>query len=135
MDENSREEVDPDAAVGNAQDDDAGGDADGEVGGGEVGVAEVDGEEVDGLPQFSLDVPGSKPRFDYLRMVAGVFVGLAIVGIVLFSVTDLSSLILPMEDRYLDVLLPPTEDGFRTLCTRRTESAIERQHAFLSTAE
>ena len=116
MDENSREEVDPDAAVGNAQDDDAGGDADGEVGGGEVGggevgVAEVDGEEVDGLPQFSLDVPGSKPRFDYLRMVAGVFVGLAIVGIVLFSVTDLSSLILPMEDRYLDVLLPPTEDG------------------------
>lgn len=59
---------------------------------------------------FSLEVPDSKPKFDYLRMAAGVGIGLAILGIIVFSFTDLSSIILPMEDRYLDVLVPPTED-------------------------
>ena len=100
MDENSSQEVRP-AAPPETQEVDVGVEAD---------VAPVDGE-IDGEPQFSLDLPGSKPRFDYLRIVSGTFIGLVIVGIVLFSVTDLSSLILPMEDRYLDVLVPPTEDG------------------------
>ena len=61
-------------------------------------------------PDFVLGSPGDVPRFDYLRMGAGVFIGLVIVGIILFSVTDLSSLVLPMEDRYLEILVPPTED-------------------------
>ena len=100
MDENSSQEGRP-AAPPETQEVDVGVEAD---------VAPVDGE-IDGEPQFSLDLPGSKPRFDYLRIVSGTFIGLVIVGIVLFSVTDLSSLILPMEDRYLDVLVPPTEDG------------------------
>ncbi len=100
MDENPRDEIDPEAPSRKTQDDEAGADAGDEI---------LD-EEVGDEPQFSLDLPGSKPRFDYLRIVAGTFIGLTIVGIVLFSVTDLSSLILPMEDRYLDVLVPPTED-------------------------
>ena len=60
---------------------------------------------------FLLDVPGSKPKFDYLRIGAGAIAGLVIVGIVLFSFTDLSSVVLPMDDRYLDVLIPTTADG------------------------
>ena len=60
---------------------------------------------------FLLDVPGSKPKFDYLRIGAGTIAGLVIVGIVLFSFTDLSSVVLPMDDRYLDVLIPATADG------------------------
>jgi hypothetical protein len=35
----------------------------------------------------------------------------AIVGIVVFSLTDLSSALLPMDDAYLGVLVPRTEDG------------------------
>ena len=60
---------------------------------------------------FLLDVPGSKPKFDYLRIGASTIAGLVIVGIVLFSSTDLSSVVLPMDDRYLDVLIPETADG------------------------
>ena len=101
MDENPHEETDPKAPPLKAQDDEPGANT----------GNETRDEEVGDVPQFSLDLPGSKPRFDYLRIVSGTFIGLVIVGIVLFSVTDLSSLILPMEDRYLDVLVPPTEDG------------------------
>ncbi len=137
MDENPHEGVAPNTIRGNTRDDDAGAsageiDAGGSAGeidaGGSAGEIDAGGNsgedasggnagdeirdvEVGDEPQFSIDVPGSKPRFDYLRMGAGTLVGLAIVGIVLFSVTDLSSLVLPMEDRYLDVLVPPTEDG------------------------
>lgn len=56
-------------------------------------------------------VPGAEPSYDYLRMLAGVAIGLAIVGIVVFSLTDLSSALLPMDDAYLGVLVPRTEDG------------------------
>jgi hypothetical protein len=101
MDESSHEEIDPEVSPRKTQDDETGANA-----GDEIRDADIDGE-----PQFSLDLPGSKPKFDYLRIVAGTFIGLVIVGIVLFSVTDLSSLVLPMEDRYFDVLVPPTEDG------------------------
>ena len=100
MDETPREEAVPEA-LPETQEDEVGSEANGTP----------TAVEVDGEPQFSLDLPGSKPRFDYLRIVSGTFIGLVIVGIVLFSVTDLSSLILPMEDRYFDVLVPPTEDG------------------------
>jgi hypothetical protein len=61
--------------------------------------------------EFSLDVPESNPRFDYRRIGAGVVAGLAIVAIGVFSVTDLSQVLLPMDDRYLAVLVPETEDG------------------------
>ena len=62
-------------------------------------------------PEFLIKVPGSRSRFDYLRIGAGVIAGLSIVGIILFSATDLSSVVLPMEDRYLDVMIPTTEEG------------------------
>lgn len=77
------------------------------------GVAdkETDGTEELDDGGFLLEVPGSKPKFDYLRMGAGIISGLGIVGIVLFSLTDLSSVVLPMDDRYLDVLIPKTADG------------------------
>ncbi len=101
MDENPHEQTDPKAPPLKAQGDEPGANT----------GDEIRDEEVGDDPQFSLDLPGSKPRFDYLRIISGTFIGLVIVGIVLFSVTDLSSLILPMEDRYLDVLVPPTEDG------------------------
>jgi hypothetical protein len=101
MDESSHEEIDPEVSPRKTQDDETGANA----------GDETRDAEIDGAPQFSLDLPGSKPKFDYLRIVAGTFIGLVIVGIVLFSVTDLSSLVLPMEDRYFDVLVPPTEDG------------------------
>jgi len=60
---------------------------------------------------FSFSVPDSKPRYDYKRIGAGILIGLAIVGIFVFSLTDLSSVLLPMDDRYLQVLVPETEDG------------------------
>jgi hypothetical protein len=104
MDENSSQEVRP-AAPPETPEDEAGLEA------GRNDGAEIADLAVDGEPRFSLDLPGSKPRFDYLRIVAGTSIGLVIVGIVLFSVTDLSLLILPMEDRYFDILVPPTEDG------------------------
>ena len=71
------------------------------------GVEKAEESEAGG---FLLDVPGSKPKFDYLRIGAGAIAGLVIVGIVLFSFTDLSSVVLPMDDRYLDVLIPATAD-------------------------
>ncbi len=115
MDENSPEQVEPEAQVPDSQADDA---AEGDV------VEESGAEEVGDGP-FSLDLPGGKPRFDYLRIIAGTFIGLVIVGIVLFSVTDLSSLILPMEDRYLDVLVPPTEDGSEPFVLDQLEQQLE----------
>ena len=99
MDENSSDQVESEVPVPDAQPDDPV----------EGDVVDASGAEEAGDDPFSLDLPGGKPRFDYLRIIAGTFIGLVIVGIVLFSVTDLSSLILPMEDRYLDVLVPPTE--------------------------
>ncbi len=56
-------------------------------------------------------IPGAEPKYDYLRMLAGVAVGLAIVAIGVFSFTDLSSVLLPMDEAYLDVLVPRSEDG------------------------
>ena len=59
---------------------------------------------------FDLGVLGSEPRFDYLRMAAGVIVGLGILVIALFSFTDLSLVLVPMNDEYLDVLRPSAGD-------------------------
>ena len=73
----------------------------------EIGRKEDQSEE----PDFLIKVPGSRSKFDYLRIGAGVLAGVSIVGILLFSTTDLSSVVLPMEDRHLDVMIPTTEDG------------------------
>jgi hypothetical protein len=81
--------------------------------------------EEESEPEFSVNVPGSVARFDYLRMTAGVVAGLLILGIVLFSVTDLSSLVLPMEDRYLDILVPPTEDGSEPFILTELEETLD----------
>ena len=71
----------------------------------EAGIEEIE------TPVLQLDEPNSKPRFDYLRISAGVVAGLAVVGIILFTLVDLSSLVLPMNERYLDILIPSVEDG------------------------
>ncbi len=76
---------------------------------------------------FLLDVPGSKPKFDYLRMGAGIMSGLVIVGIVLFSLTDLSSVVLPMDDRYLDVLIPATADGSEPFTLNELNHELEEK--------
>ncbi len=76
---------------------------------------------------FLLDVPGSKPKFDYLRMGAGIIAGLVIVGIVLFSLTDLSSVVLPMDDRYLDVLIPATADGAEPFTLNELNHELEEK--------
>lgn len=68
------------------------------------------GEEAYGAGLDS-EIPGAEPRYDYPRMLAGIAIGLAIVAIGVFSMTDLSSVLLPMDDAYLRVLVPPTEDG------------------------
>lgn len=60
---------------------------------------------------FTLDTTGQSSRFDYWRMGSGVIAGLALVGILTFSFTDLSSVLLPMDDRFFDVLIPITPDG------------------------
>ncbi len=75
----------------------------------------VESETADGRtrpddPDFDLGVPRSEPRFDYLRMAAGVIVGLGILAIGLFSFTDLSVVLVPMDDAYLDVLRPSAGD-------------------------
>lgn len=57
------------------------------------------------------EIPGAEPKYDYFRMLAGVAVGLAIVAIGVFSLTDMSSVLLPMDDAYLEVLVPEAEDG------------------------
>lgn len=115
MDENSSDQVESEVPVPDAQPDDPV----------EGDVVDASGAEEAGDDPFSLDLPGGKPRFDYLRIIAGTFIGLVIVGIVLFSVTDLSSLILPMEDRYLDVLVPPTEDGAEPFVLGQLEQQLE----------
>jgi len=62
-------------------------------------------------PDFSLPFLGARSRFDYPRMGAGILVGLAILAIGVFSLTDLSAMLLPMDDTYLNVLRPTAEDG------------------------
>ena len=56
-------------------------------------------------------IPGAEPKYDYVRMLAGVVAGVAILAIGVFSLTDLSSVVLPMDEAYLEVLVPRTEDG------------------------
>jgi hypothetical protein len=69
-------------------------------------------------PGFSLHLGSSARERDYLRIGGGVVAGLALLGIVLFSFTDLSSAFLPMEDRYFQILLPETtEDTLPLLLT------------------
>lgn len=60
--------------------------------------------------EFDLGIPEHKPRWDYARIGAGVLIGLAMLGIAVFSFTDLALILVPMEDRYLNVLLPPAAD-------------------------
>lgn len=64
-----------------------------------------------GQRDFSLHMGRSARERDYLRIGGGVVAGLAIVGIVLVSFTDVSSGLLPMDDRYLQILVPETEEG------------------------
>jgi hypothetical protein len=64
-----------------------------------------------GDPDFDLGVREHKSKYDYPRIGAGVIIGLTIVGILLFSFTDLALVLIPMDDRYLNVLQPPAEDG------------------------
>ena len=53
--------------------------------------------------------------------------GLVIVGIVLFSLTDLSSVVLPMDDRYLDVLIPATADGSEPFTLNELNHELEEK--------
>lgn len=64
---------------------------------------------------FSPKLGASAWEYDYLRIGGGIFAGVAILIIILFSFTDLSEGVLPMEDRYLEILLPETEAGVRPL--------------------
>ena len=61
-------------------------------------------------PGFDFAAPDPEPGLDYARMGAGVLIGLAIVGIALFSLTDLSTVLVPMEEEYLSALTPRAED-------------------------
>ena len=75
-------------------------------------LEELPDEHETGEPDFLIrNAEYSKAKLDYRRIAAGVFAGLAIVAIAVFSVTDLSAILLPMDDRYLEVLVPRTEDG------------------------
>jgi hypothetical protein len=65
------------------------------------------------------------PERDYLRIGAAVFVGVVILGIVVFSVTELSSGFLPMDDRYLEVLQPETEDGVLPVALNELANLLE----------
>ncbi len=79
-------------------------------------VEESAEEHETGAPDFLIrNTEYSKPKLDYRRMAAGIFAGLAIVAITVFSVTDLAAILLPMDDRYLEVLIPRTEDGSEPL--------------------
>ena len=62
-------------------------------------------------PDFSLPFLGARPRFDYARILSGILIGLIILSIAVFSLTDLSATLLPMDDLYLNVLRPTAEDG------------------------
>lgn len=57
---------------------------------------------------FSLHASRGSER-DYWRIGAGIFAGLTLLTIVVFSFTDLSQGVLPMDDRYLEILIPETE--------------------------
>ena len=76
-------------------------------------------------PDFSRHVGRGRPPRDYRRLGAGVFVSVAIAGIVLFSVTDLSEAFVPMDERYLDILIPDTEEGTLPFALNELSNVLE----------
>lgn len=74
---------------------------------------------------FSPKLSASAWEYDYLRIGGGIFAGVAILVIVLFSFTDLSEGVLPMEDRYLDILLPDTEEGVLPLALSQVARVVD----------
>ena len=77
-------------------------------------------------PAFSIAGLGSSaPERDYWRIGGGIFAGLLLVAIIVFSVTDLSEGFLPMDDRYLEILIPETEEGVRPLALDEIGNMLE----------
>jgi hypothetical protein len=77
------------------------------------------------LPGFALRPDASGRDRDFLRIGAAIVAGLAIVMIVVSSVTDLSEAFVPMEDVYLDILIPETEDDTLPFALNELSSALE----------
>lgn len=73
---------------------------------------------------FSLHASRGSER-DYLRIGAAIFAGLGILGIIVFSFTDLSRRILPMEDRYLNVLIPHSAEGTKPFALVELQDEME----------
>ena len=65
----------------------------------------ADGPEVSfvEIPSFSLPFLGPRPRLDYPRIIAGTLIGLAVLAIALFSLTNLSVALLPMDELYMNL--------------------------------
>jgi hypothetical protein len=74
---------------------------------------------------FSLHMSRSARERDYLRIGGGVVAGLAVLGILLVSFTDLSTSLLPMDDRHLRVLLPETAEGALPLTLTNVENDMD----------
>src|SRR5262245_8299016 len=61
--------------------------------------------------EFKLDTRFSDAPSPYLRPAATVVAVLGIIGILLTMTTNVASRVLPMEDRYLQALVPQAPDG------------------------
>ena len=60
--------------------------------------------------EIGIGIEEEESKFDYLRIGAGVAIGLSILLIGVFSLTDLSGVLLPMRDDFLNVLRPTAAD-------------------------
>jgi hypothetical protein len=69
---------------------------------------------------------------DYFRIGAGIAAGIAILLIVVFSVTDLSRGFLPMEDRYLEILIPESEEGTLPFALDQLSNVLEENRISVS---
>ena len=74
--------------------------------------------------EFHLDTSRSEPKFDYLRVGAGIAAGVLVISAIVFSVTDVSEYLVPMEERYLAVLIPATEDGSEPFTLDELENEV-----------
>lgn len=79
----------------------------------------------DEAPDFSIRLGRSGRKRDYWRIGGAIVAGISLFAIALFSFTNLSEAVLPMEDRYLDVLIPPTAEGVRPLALDEISNVLE----------
>jgi len=93
--------------------------------GGSPGERPAGGPAEGSEPGFALKLGSSGRDRDYLRIGAGVVAAVLIFGIALFSFTDLSAALLPMEDRYLEILLPRTEEGVHPVALNELTNLVE----------